>query len=178
MKKSEVVQIIALLAGNYESIANKSEKQKLLMINTWQECLGDLDFKLVLLAVKKTIIESKFPPTISEVRANAIEIANPEQERTGIEAWEEAYKMICNGTYMSQEEFDAHSEEVKKFFGSTNQLKAYSTNSEFNMDVVRSNFLKQYDILVARKKAKQLLPVDMQKRLNDMTSKFILGERK
>ena len=158
MNKTETVQVITLLAGNYDSIAKKDTAQKQLMINTWLECLGDLDYKLVLQAVKKTIIESPYPPTIHDIRKNAIEMVNPSNARTPIEAWEEAYKMICNGAYMTQEEFDTHSPEVKKFFGSREQLRAYATNVDFNMDVVRSNFLKQYEVITEREKQQKLLP--------------------
>ena len=172
MNKAETVQVITLLAGNYDSIAKKDSTQKQLMINTWQECLGDLDYQLVLQAVKKTIIESPYPPTIHEIRKNAIEIVNPTTQRTGIEAWEEAYKMICNGSYMTQEEFDSHTPEVKKFFGSKEQLKAYSTNTDFNMDVVRSNFLKQYDVLVNREKQQKLLPEKMQNMIGNLANKM------
>lgn len=168
MNKVETVQVITLLAGNYDSIAKKDSTQKQLMINTWQECLGDLEYQLVLQAVKKTIIESPYPPTIHDIRKNAVEIVNPTTQRTGIEAWEEAYKMICNGSYMTQEEFESHSPEVKKFFGSKEQLKAYATNTEFNMDVVRSNFLKQYDVLVQRQKQEKLLPEKMQNMINGL----------
>lgn len=168
MKKSEIIQIITLLAGNYKDISNKNDKEKTMMLNTWYECLGDLDYNIVLQSVKKTIIESPYPPTIHEVRKNAIELLNPTTRRTGIEAWEEAYKMICSGTYMTQEEFDKHSPEVKKFFGSKEQLKAYATNTEFNMDVVRSNFLKQYDVLVQRQKQEKLLPEKMQNMINGL----------
>lgn len=168
MKKSEMIQIITLLAGNYNSIAEKTKEQKELMLNTWYECLGDLDYNLVLQAVKKTIIESPYMPTIHEIRKNAMELVNPTTKRTGIEAWEEAYKMICNGLYMTQEEFESHSPEVKKFFGSKEQLKAYATNTEFNMDVVRSNFLKQYDVLVQRQKQEKLLPEKMQNMINGL----------
>lgn len=179
MNKVETVQVITLLAGNYDSIAKKDNTQKQLMVNTWQECLGDLDYQLVLQAVKKTIIESPYPPTIHEIRKNAVEIVNPTTQRTGIEAWEEAYKMICNGSYMTQEEFDSHSPEVKKFFGSKEQLKAYSTNTDFNMDVVRSNFLKQYDVLVNREKQQKLLPEKMQNMIGNLANKMdvkMLGE--
>lgn len=168
MNKVETVQVITLLAGNYDSIAKKDSTQKQLMINTWQECLGDLEYQLVLQAVKKTIIESPYPPTIHDIRKNAVEIVNPTTQRTGIEAWEEAYKMICNGSYMTQEEFESHSPEVKKFFGSKEQLKAYATNTKFNMDVVRSNFLKQYDVLVQRQKQEKLLPEKMQNMINGL----------
>ena len=172
MNKTETIQVITLLAGNYDSIANKDKNQKQLMIATWLECLGDLDYQLVLQAVKKTIIESPYPPTIHEIRKNAVEIINPTTQRTGIEAWEEAYKMICNGSYMTQEEFDSHTPEVKKFFGSKEQLKAYATNTDFNMDVVRSNFLKQYDVLVNREKQQKLLPEKMQNMIGNLANKM------
>lgn len=172
MNKTETIQVITLLAGNYDSIANKDKNQKQLMIATWLECLGDLDYQLVLQAVKKTIIESPYPPTIHEIRKNAVEIINPTTQRTGIEAWEEAYKMICNGSYMTQEEFDAHTPEVKKFFGSREQLRAYATNVDFNMDVVRSNFLKQYEVITKREKEQKLLPEQMQNIIGQLAEKM------
>ena len=172
MNKTETVQVITLLAGNYDSIAKKDTTQKQLMINTWQECLGDLDYRLVLQAVKKSIIESSYPPTIHDIRKNAIEMVNPSNSRTPIEAWEEAYKMICNGAYMTQEEFDSHSPEVRKFFGSREQLRAYATNVDFNMDVVRSNFLKQYEVITEREKQQRLLPEQMQNMIGQLTDKM------
>lgn len=167
MNKKETVQVITLLAGNYDSIAKKDATQKQLMINTWQECLRDLDYQLVLSAVKKTIIESPYPPTISEVRKNAIEMINPTKDNA-LEDWNECYKMICNGAYMTQEEFNSHSEVCRKFLGSLSQLKAYATNVDFNMDVVRSNFLKQYEILKQREKQQKLLPAQMQEMIGKL----------
>lgn len=172
MNKTETVQVITLLAGNYDSIAKKDATQKQLMVNTWQECLGDLDYKLVLQAVKKTIIESPYPPTIHDIRKNAIELVNLSTKRTAIEAWNEAYKMICSGAYMTQEQFDEHSVEVKKFFGSPAQVRAYATNVDFNMDVVRSNFLKQYELIVERENKQKLLPQKMQNMIEQLASKM------
>ena len=176
MKKSEMVQIITLLAGNYESIANKSQTQREMMLNTWQECLGDLDYRLVLQAVKKTIIESPYPPTIHDIRKNTVEMINPTTKRTGIEAWDEAYKMICNGNYMTEEQFKLASPEVRKFFGSVNQLKAYSKNADFNMDVVRSNFLKQYETIIDREKEQKLLPQQMQDFTKQLTERMSIKQ--
>ena len=174
MTRQETVVIITLLAGNYESFAKRTQtdEQVKIMLDTWHECLGDLDYKLVLQAVKKTIIESPYPPTIHDIRKNAMEIANSTTKRTAIEAWNEAYKMICNGSYMTQEEFEQHSPEVQKFFGNTTQLRAYATNTDFNMDVVRSNFLKQYEILVERQKQDKLLPKQMQQMIGQLSEKM------
>lgn len=161
MNKQETIQVIALLAGNYNNIAEKTKEQKSVMVNTWYECLQDLDYKLVLSSVKKTIMESPYPPTIHDIRKNAVAIANPVKTKNPMEAWQEAYKMICSGTYMTQEEFDQHTEEVKKFFGSVENLRSYSTNEDFNIDVVRSNFIRQYDRIEKETNEWNLLPDKM-----------------
>lgn len=162
MNKQETTQIIALLVGNYSNLADKPESIKKMMVNTWYECLNDLDYRVVLSAVKKTIIESPYPPTIHDVRKNAIDIMNPVQSKNPMEAWQEAYKMICSGTYMTQEQFNEHTPEVKKFFGnSVENLRSYSTNEDFNIDVIRSNFLKQYDRIEKETREWNMLPNKM-----------------
>lgn len=163
MSKEETIQVITLLAGNYNSIAEKDKIQKQLMINTWLELLGDLDYKLVLQAVKKTMIGSPYPPTVHDIRKNAIEMINPSTQRTAIEAWNEAYKMICRGTYMTEEEFEKASPEVKKFFGNVRQVKELAqTNTDVVNSVTKGQFLKQYEVIVNREKEQKLLPQSMQ----------------
>lgn len=177
MNRPETIQVITLLAGNYDSIAKKDKTQKELMINAWQECLGDLDYKLILQAVKKTIIESPYPPTICEIRKNAIEMINPSTQRTAIEAWDEAYKMICDGLYMTQEEFDSHSEEVKKFFGNVRQVKE---QAQVDIDVVntvtKGQFLKQYEVILNREKEQKLLPPQMQDFIAQLAEKMSIKQ--
>ena len=177
MNKTETVQVITLLAGNYDSIAKKDNTQKQLMINTWQECLGDLDYKLVLQAVKKTIIESPYPPTIHDIRKNAIEIANPSTQRTAIEAWNEAYSMICGGLYMTEEEFRQHSTEVKKFFGNVRQVKELAqTDTQTINTVTKGQFLKQYEVITEREKQQRLLPQKMQDMIGQLADKMSVKE--
>lgn len=163
MNKQETVQVITLLAGNYDSISKKDSTQKQLMINTWQECLGDLDYRLVLQAVKKTMITSPYPPTIADIRKNAIEMIKPSTSKTAIEAWNEAYLMICKGAYMTEEEFDEASSEVKKFFGNVRQVRELAqTDTDVVNSVTKGQFLKQYEVIVNREKEQKLLPQSMQ----------------
>lgn len=167
MNKAETIQVITLLAGNYDSIAKKDSMQKQLMVNTWLECLGDLDYKLVLQAVKKTIIESPYPPTIHDIRKNAVEMINPSTQRTAIEAWNEAYKMICNGLYMTEEQFEQHSPEVKRFFGDVRQVKEQAlVDTDIVNSVTKGQFLKQYEVIVNREKEQKLLPQSMREITN------------
>ncbi len=172
MNRQETIQVITLLAGNYNSIAEKDKTQKQLMINTWLECLGDLDYRLVLESVKKTMITSPYPPTIADIRKNAIEMIKPTTSKTAIEAWNEAYSMICKGTYMEEEEFEKASPEVKKFFGNVRQVRELAqTNTDVVNSVTKGQFLKQYEVIVNREKEQKLLPQSMQ----DFTKK--LAER-
>ena len=179
MNRTEMVQIITLLAGNYETIANKSQQQRELMLNTWYECLGDLDYKIVLQAVKKTIIEIPYPPTIHEIRKNAVELINPTTKRTAIEAWNEAIGMISNGIYMTEEQFNTASPEVKKFFGNVRQVKELAMlDSDTVNTVTKGQFLKQYDILVQRDREEKMLPEPMKEMITGLANKFALPERR
>lgn len=169
MNKQETTQVITLLAGNYDSIANKDKTQIQLMVSTWHECLGDLDYNLVLQAVKKTIIESPYPPTIHEIRRNAIDFINPNKPKSGIEAWNEAYKMICKGLYMTSEEFKTASPEVQTFFGNVKQVQELAkTDIDTVNTVVKGQFLKQYDVIIRRDAEKKLLPTKMQEYINTL----------
>lgn len=177
MNKMETTQIITLLAGNYNSIADKSKEQKQMMIETWYACLGDLAYQLVLQAVKKSIIESPYPPTIHDIRKNAIELVNPSTQRSGIEAWEEAYQMICNGSYMTQEEFDRHSPEVKKFFGNVRQVKELAQiDAQTVNTVTKGQFLKQYEVITDRERQQKLLPQNMQDMIGKLADKMSMKQ--
>lgn len=177
MKKEETIQVITLLAGNYDSIAKKDKTQKQLMINTWQECLGDLEYKIVLQAVKKSIIDSPYPPTIHDIRKNAIEMMNPTQKRTAIEAWNEAYSMICRGLYMTAEQFETASPEVKKFFGNVRQVRELAmTDADVVNSVAKGQFLKQYDVLVQREQERKMLPPQMQEFAKQFAEKMSIKQ--
>jgi len=175
MNKMETIQVITLLAGNYDSIANKDKTQKDLMVATWLECLGDLDYKLVLQAVKKSIINSPYPPTIHEIRKNAIEMVNPTTKKTAIEAWDEALRMISGGLYMTQEQFERYSPEVRRFFGSVNQVRQLAMlDSDTINSVTKGQFLKQYDVLVQRDREEKMIPEAMQQLIGGLVNKFTL----
>lgn len=177
MSRTEMVQIITLLAGNYESIANKTQTQRELMLNTWYECLGDLDYGLVLQAVKKTIIDSPYPPTIHDIRKNAVEMINPTTIVSAIEAWNEAYKMICNGLYMTEEQFNMASPAVKKFFGNVRQVKELAqTDADVVNSVTKGQFLKQYDVLVEKEREQKMLPPQMQDFIGKLADKMSIKQ--
>lgn len=172
MKKTETIQVLTLLASNYKSIDEKlsdPEKSKL-FIEVWHECLGDLDYKLCMFAVKKAIMSSSYPPTIHDIRLAATNIIkHQEEDKTAVEYWDEAFRMIKKGTYMTTDEFEKHSYPVKKFFGSVSQVKELAkTDLDTVVTVTKGQFLKQIEFIQAREKELELLPANMRETINQI----------
>lgn len=172
MKKTETIQFLTLLASNYRSIDEKlRDKPKAdLLIQTWYECLSDIDYNLCMMAAKKAIMSSSFPPTIHDLRVAAMEITRPkEQDVTPIELWNEALGMIKKGSYMTTEEFEKHSEPVKKFFGCVAQLRELAaTDMDTIATVTKGQFLKQINVIQEREREQALLPKSMLETINQI----------
>ncbi len=175
MTRNETIQLLTLLASNYKSIDDKlkdRDKAKMLL-ETWFECLSDIDFNLCMIAAKKAIMSSSYPPTIHDIRQAATEIVTPaEENKTAIEYWNEALKMIRKGSYMTETEFEKHSPVVKKFFGSVAQLRELAaTDMDTIATVTKGQFLKQIEVLQTRKKEQDLLPSSMRELIAQIGSK-------
>jgi hypothetical protein len=175
MTKNETIKLLTLLASNYKSIDDKlkdKDKAKMLL-ETWYECLSDIDVNLCMIAAKKAIMSSSFPPTIHDIRQAATEIVTPgEENKSAIEYWNEAYKMISRGSYMTEEDFEKHSPVVKKFFGSVAQLRELAaTDLDVVNTVTKGQFLKQIEVLQTRKREQDLLPSSMRELIAQIGSK-------
>ena len=130
-------------------------------------------------AVKKTIIDSPYPPTIHDIRKNAIEMLKPNTSKTAIEAWNEAYRMICNGLYMTEEQFEKASPEIKKFFGSVRQVKELAQcDTDTVNTVTKGQFLKQYEVITQREQEQKLLPQQMQDFAKQLAEKMSVKQLK
>lgn len=82
--------------------------------------------------------------------------------------------MICSGGYMTEEEFDKASPEVKKFFGNVRQVKELARTDIATVNTVtKGQFLKQYEIITERQREQRLLPENMKEQLLKLQSNFI-----
>lgn len=172
MNRKETIQLLTLMASNYRSIDEKlkDEEKAKILIKTWYECLADLNPNLCMLAAKKAIMSSSYPPTIHDLRVAAMEITRPQsQDATPIEYWDEALGMIKKGSYMTTEEFEKHSPVVKKFFGCVAQLRELAaTDMDTIATVTKGQFLKQVNTLQEREKELALLPESMRETINQI----------
>ena len=172
MSRDGIIAILGILRTAYPRFyANMTASEAEGTIALWGEMLGDIDIQTLTVAVKSLIAHFEYPPTISEVRKEVARITSSDN-MTAIDAWNEAHKMICNGLYMTQAEFDKASPKVKRFFGSVRQLKELGMCDIDTVNtVVKGQFLKQYDVISEQENKQALMP----KRLEDMVKQLGIG---
>ena len=86
------------------------------------------------------------------------------EEMSAQEAWALVYKAICNSAYNSAHEFDKLPELVKKAVGSADNLRNHAIDSDFNLGVAQSNFIKAYNTILERKKNDYTMKIEAVKR--------------
>lgn len=164
MTKGEVAKLLVVLAASYPKFEVDDVK-----VQVWYEMLGDLDYAVASMAVKKIIMQNTFPPAIAEVRKAAIEISSP-MGLTAAEAWGEVIKAIRNYGYYREKEVMASMSPI------TAQVVRYMGWREICLseepEILRAHFLKMYDQVAAREQEKQLLSPTMQTEIKKLANKY------
>ncbi len=157
MTKIETAKLLAVLAAAFPRFEVDDLK-----VQVWHEMLGDLDYSLASLAIKKLILENTFAPAIAEVRKAVMEILNPDG-MTAAEGWGEVERAIrIYGYYREAEALESMSPRVAKvvkFIGWQN----ICLNEE--PGVVRGQFLKMYQQVQERDHREMLLPADLRQEI-------------
>lgn len=166
MTKGEVAKLLVVLAASYPKFEVDDLK-----VQVWHEMLGDLDYDVANIAIKKIIMLNTFPPAIAEVRKAAIEISSP-RGLTAAEAWGEVIRAIRDYGYYREKEAMASMSPI------TAQVVRYLGWREICLseepEILRAHFLKMYDQVAAREQEKQLLPPAMQAEIKKIADKFDL----
>ena len=173
MKKTETVQLLAVINAAFPNMQITEA-----MVDLWHELLGDIDFNLAKAAVKKLLLESPYPPTIADIRRQAMEIATPPEDRIdAAEAWGEVERAIRQyGYYREAEALASMSPRVAKV---VKYLGWQEICLSEEPGVVRGQFLKMYTQVAEREQKERLLPAALKediKRLSDsMSMKMLEG---
>lgn len=141
-------------------------------LDLWAEIFKDDNVVLVASAIRNLIRRLEFPPTIADVRKemeSLIETAS--DEPSAIEEYNAIRQAIKSSIYYSVENFEKLPKIAQEFVGSPMQLREWAMSEDFNEEVLRGQFLKQYESLKERKKYKQMLANDSQ--LNDLIQSTI-----
>lgn len=132
----------------------------------WYAVLKDFDFQDVQKATYEYIRTGKYKPKPADIIELIVDNKAPQMpdEMSAQEAWGLVYKAICNSAYNSIKEFEALPEIVQKAVGSADNLRNHAIDSDFNLGVAQSQFIKAYNAILERKKNDYALKIDAVKR--------------
>jgi hypothetical protein len=113
------------------------------------------------------MLTNEYPPTIAELRKQAVEIKNPSLQITAADAWGEVQKAIRYfGWYRGEEAMASMSEGARKIA----QYIGWQNICEVeNIDVLRGQFFKMYGQVELREKTEALLPESIKGEIQKLT---------
>lgn len=164
MTKGEIAKLLAVLAAAYPKFEVDDVK-----VQVWYEMLGDLDYDVANIAIKKIIMLNTFPPAIAEVRRATAELMNPDRV-TKPEAWGEVIRAVKKyGHYRAKEAIASMSPATAQVVRCIGWSEICLTEEP---GVIRAHFLKMYDQIAAREQEKQLLSPTMQTEIKKLAKKY------
>ena len=161
MTEKEVRQLLAMTQAVYPNYNPPSREAA---VNAWLLCLSEYDNSLVMAAFKAymTTNASGFAPAPGQLIEILQTLTQP-SELNELEAWSIVRKALKNCGYNSEQEFAKLPTVVQKTVGTPQQLKIWACDSEFNENVVSSNFIKTYRTEVKRATELNKMPNDVRK---------------
>ena len=161
MTEKEVRQLLAMTQAVYPNYNPPSREAA---VNAWLMCLSEYDNNVVMAAFKAymTTNTSGFAPAPGQLIEILQTLTQP-SELNELEAWSIVRKALRNCGYNAEQEFAKLPTVVQKTVGTPQQLKIWACDSEFNENVVSSNFIKTYRTEVKRATELNKIPNDVRK---------------
>lgn len=140
----------------------------------WYQLLKDLEYPRLSMALQKHMMTSPYPPTIADLRKNAV----PEQEHmSDLAAWALVRQAISNSSYHSEEEFRKLPPLIQKAIGNPANLREMASMDVQTVNSVeQSNFLRVYRATVSREKELLQLSPSMRE-LISKTDQMMIGAK-
>lgn len=144
----------------------------------WFRELQDIPFPVAETALRKWVSTEKWSPSIAEMREMCAEIQFGTIPTWG-EAWEQVMKAVRKyGVYRADAALASLDQMTRQ---AVEQVGFYEICMSENIGVERANFRMVYESLADREKARQTLPLPLQKTIEQLGSSGVLklsGERK
>ena len=174
MTEKEVRQLLAMPQAVYPTYNPPSREAA---VNAWLLCLSEYDNSLVMAAFKAymTTNASGFAPAPGQLIEILQNLTQP-QELNELEAWSLVRKALSDSSYNSVERFQELPPIVQKAVGTPQQLKIWACDSEFNENVVSSNFIKTYKTEVKRATELNKMPNDVRKLIEMVNTNSISAQ--
>lgn len=147
----EIRAVFNLLTTNYGYIQREKTPQEMAsLLDLWIQLLADLDGDTLRVATLKHVSESKWFPSIAELREQAASILCP-NSKTAIEAWGDVVRAFHNfGQYQTPKFDDEITAEVVRDLGWVELC-----NSEMP-EADRARFIQGYEAMTKRRKTESV----------------------
>lgn len=176
MTKNEARKIIAVLIVSYPNFKPVDVE---LMTNTWAEMLEDFTYEQANLGLKAYIRSdtSGFAPSIGQLIEQINKFTHPE-ELNEMEAWALVSNALRNGYYHAEDEFGKLPSLVQKAVGNPSNIRNWAQTNNLSVEnVIQSNFIKTYRLLVMREGENRKLPKNMQEMIEDVNKCVVVGHK-
>ena len=174
MTEKEVRQLLAMTQAVYPNYNPPSREAA---VNAWLMCLSEYDNNVVMAAFKAymTTNTSGFAPVPGQL-VEILQTLTQPSELNELEAWSIVRKALRNCGYNAEQEFAKLPTVVQKAVGTPQQLKIWACDSEFNENVVSSNFIKTYRTEVKRATELNKMPNDVRKLIEMVNTNSISAQ--
>ena len=174
MTEKEVRQLLAMTQAVYPNYNPPSREAA---VNAWLMCLSEYDNNVVMAAFKAymTTNTSGFAPAPGQLIEILQTLTQP-SELNELEAWSLVRKALSDSSYNSVERFQELPPIVQKAVGTPQQLKIWACDSEFNENVVSSNFIKTYRTEVKRATELNKMPENVRKLIEMVNTNSISAQ--
>ena len=162
MTRTETIKLFTVFTAAYPRFDTFRNADALKpVIELWTEMLTDVPYPVVEAAAKKLILESPYPPTISDVRKQVVDITTEPTDRIdGATAWGEVSKAIREyGWYNPDEAMQSMSPRAARVARMIGWKEICTCEQP---GVIRGQFIKMFDAYSGREKQDALLPEKLQ----------------
>lgn len=132
----------------------------------WYEELKDVPYELAAVALRKHVSTNKFPPTIAELRKNAVETVKAPQDWA--DGWERFRRAVSKFGYYQQEAALASMDDITRKTVKRLGWKELCMSENPMQD--RANFRMVYGQEQERKSKKDVLPLGLQAQIDAIHS--------
>lgn len=171
MNKEETKGLFLLVKGSYpNAYRDIDEVQLKIMVNSWHSFFEDIPVQVMVKVVQKHILNSVYPPSVKELREEALKIVSPTLLVSPEEAWESGMKAIRKfGRYRKDEGMATLSDSTKRVINSIGWERLCNCTDE-DLGYLKNDFVKFYSDVEKDNKQVYLMPQGMLAKLQTMAN--------
>ena len=155
MTRKEIKNMLRIIEIEYPSaFKGMTENDIVLKLNLWESQFAPYDKDIVLKAFYNCIAKSEFAPKISSIFEEMNKLENGGDEEQAL--WEQLAKLCGPASVVTQEEFEALPEPLRKWLRNLQILKELGQiDADIFNSVTRGQFFREIKPIIESEKAKE-----------------------